>query len=24
VKIVRKRQTAEEVGKIFGWNGDHK
>jgi len=24
VKLSRKRQTAEELGKIFGWNGDHK
>lgn len=24
VKLARKRQTAEEIGKIFGWNGDHK
>ncbi len=22
--IVRKRETAEVVGKLFGWNGDHK
>ena len=24
VKLFRRRQTAEELGKIFGWNGDHK
>jgi arginine decarboxylase len=24
IKIVRKRETAESIGKIFGWNGDHK
>ena len=24
VKLARKRQTAEEIGKQFGWNGDHK
>jgi arginine decarboxylase-like protein len=24
IKIVRKRENAEAVGKIFGWNGDHK
>ncbi|MDO8659609.1 MAG: hypothetical protein Q7K54_03330 [Candidatus Parcubacteria bacterium] len=24
VKLSRKRQTAEELGKLFGWNGDHK
>lgn len=24
VKLSRKRQTAEEIGKLFGWNGDHK
>lgn len=23
-KIVRKRETAESIGKLFGWNGDHK
>ncbi|MFA6585753.1 MAG: hypothetical protein WCS86_01160 [Candidatus Paceibacterota bacterium] len=24
VKLSRKRQTPEEIGKLFGWNGDHK
>lgn len=24
VKLSRKRQTAEEIGKLFGWNGEHK
>ena len=24
VKIVRKRETPEYIGRIFGWNGDHK
>jgi arginine decarboxylase len=24
VKLTRKRQTPEELGKLFGWNGDHK
>jgi len=24
IKLSRKRQTPEELGKIFGWNGDHK
>jgi arginine decarboxylase len=24
VKLSRKRQTPEELGKLFGWNGDHK
>jgi arginine decarboxylase-like protein len=24
VKLSRKRQTSEELGKLFGWNGDHK
>ena len=24
VKVVRKRETAEIIGKMFGWNGDHK
>jgi len=24
VKLSRKRQTSEEVGKLFGWNGDSK
>lgn len=24
VKIVRKHETAENIGKLFGWNGDHK
>jgi len=24
VKIVRKRETPEMIGKMFGWNGDHK
>lgn len=23
-KVVRKRESAESVGKLFGWNGDHK
>lgn len=23
-KLSRKRQTPEEIGKLFGWNGDHK
>ena len=23
-KIVRKRENAEAIGKLFGWNGDHK
>ncbi len=24
VKLSRKRQTPEEIGRLFGWNGDHK
>ena len=24
VKIVRKRETPEMIGKMFGWNGDHR
>lgn len=24
VKLSRRRQTSEELGKLFGWNGDHK
>ena len=24
IKLSRKRQTADDLGKIFGWNGDHK
>ena len=24
VKIARKRETAESISKLFGWNGDHK
>lgn len=24
IKLSRKRQTPEELGKLFGWNGDHK
>jgi len=24
VNIIRKHETAESVGKLFGWNGDHK
>ncbi|MBI3888217.1 hypothetical protein HY311_00280 [Candidatus Nomurabacteria bacterium] len=24
IKIVRKRENAEAIGKLFGWNGDHK
>jgi arginine decarboxylase len=24
IKIIRKKETAESIGKIFGWNGDHK
>ncbi len=24
VKIVRKRESPDTIGKIFGWNGDHK
>jgi arginine decarboxylase len=24
VKIVRKRESADSIGKLFGWNGDHK
>jgi len=24
VKIARKRENAESIGKLFGWNGDHK
>lgn len=24
VNIVRKRETPESIGKLFGWNGDHK
>ncbi len=24
VKLFRKRQTSDELGRIFGWNGDHK
>lgn len=23
VKVVRKHETAESIGKLFGWNGDH-
>lgn len=23
-QVVRKRETAESIGKLFGWNGDHK
>lgn len=24
IKIARKRETADAIGKLFGWNGDHK
>ena len=24
IQIVRKRETAESIGKLFGWNGEHK
>ena len=24
IKIARKRENAESIGKLFGWNGDHK
>lgn len=24
IKIARKRESAESIGKLFGWNGDHK
>ncbi|MES2023189.1 MAG: hypothetical protein V4439_00715 [Patescibacteria group bacterium] len=24
IKIIRKRETADAIGKMFGWNGDHK
>ena len=24
IKIVRKKETAESIGRLFGWNGDHK
>ena len=24
IKVIRKRETAEVIGKMFGWNGDHK
>jgi len=24
IKIISKRETADSIGKIFGWNGDHK
>lgn len=24
IKVARKRETAESIGKLFGWNGDHK
>lgn len=24
IKITRKRETADSIGKLFGWNGDHK
>lgn len=24
VKIIRKRETPDSIGKLFGWNGDHK
>jgi arginine decarboxylase-like protein len=24
IKIARKRESSEMVGKLFGWNGDHK
>ncbi len=24
IKIARKRETADSIGKLFGWNGDHK
>ena len=25
VKVIRKRETAETIGRLFGWtNGDHK
>lgn len=24
VKIIRKRESADAIGKLFGWNGDHK
>jgi len=24
IKIARKRETADTIGKLFGWNGDHK
>jgi tRNA-guanine family transglycosylase len=24
ITIARKRESAETIGKLFGWNGDHK
>lgn len=24
IQIIRKRETAESIGKLFGWNGEHK
>ena len=24
IKIARKRETADSIGRLFGWNGDHK
>ena len=24
IKIARKRETADSIGKLFGWNGDHR
>ena len=24
IQVARKRETAESIGKLFGWNGDHK
>ncbi|MCE9585690.1 hypothetical protein K8Q94_03670 [Candidatus Nomurabacteria bacterium] len=24
IKVARKRETADSIGKLFGWNGDHK
>ena len=24
VKIIRKHETPDTIGKLFGWNGDHK
>jgi len=23
IKVIRKKETAEAIGKLFGWNGDH-